>query len=118
MNDDLIEIVSRELRRVSSDTADCPNLVHRVAAGVTRRRRQRAVGAALAAVAAAVLTPALLLGTGALGGSSGSGASLSAGASAKADLALRRANPDVAAPARLDADQPSCERRLHCRGPV
>jgi hypothetical protein len=118
MNDNLIELVSREMRRLSSDTADCPNLVHRVAAGVTRRRRQRAVGAALAAVAAAALTPALLLGSGALGGASGSGATLSAGASARADLALRRANPDIAAPALPVGDQPSCVRRLYCPGPV
>jgi hypothetical protein len=120
MNDDLLEFVSRELRALSSDTADCPTLMLRVAAGVNRRqRRQRVVGVTLAAVAAAVLMPALVFGTSTAGGrSDGALATLHAGTAGSANLALRRANPDVAAPAPQGGDQPSCARRLYCDRPV
>jgi hypothetical protein len=120
MNDDLIEFVSRELHCLSAETADCPTLMLRVAAAVERRqRRQRVVGVALAAVAAAVLAPALVFGTSTAGGSSDSAAAaLHARSAASANLALRRANPDVAPPARRGGDQPRCASRLYCHGPV
>ena len=123
MNDDLIDFVSREMRAGSADTADCPNLVLRVAAGVQRRRRrQRALGAGLTLVAAAVLAPVLVLGTTSLGGpSTGSVTAMRADSSARADLALRRANPDLAVPAvpgPAGGDQVSCVRRTSCRRPI
>lgn len=119
MNDDLLEFVSRELRLASADTADCPNLVHRVAAGVRRRqRRQRRLGAGLATVLTAVLTTTLLVGPSLGGSSSSSVTALRAGTSARAELALRRANPEVAAPVHVGGDPASCARPPYCRRPV
>jgi hypothetical protein len=120
MNDDLVEFVTRELRSLSADTADCPTLTLRVAAGVRRRqRRQRVVGVTLAAVAAAVLMPALVFGTSTAGGSANSALRAPhTGTIGSANLALRRANPDVAEQVPQGGDHPSCARRLYCHGPV
>ncbi|MDX6244597.1 MAG: hypothetical protein QOE76_2320 [Frankiales bacterium] len=118
MKDDLLENIAREMHRASAGTVDCPNLIHRVAAGVKRRQRRRALRTGVA-LAAAALAPAILFGSGSLGGSAGSSvAALHAGASARAELALRRANPEVAAPLPRRGDQPGCARRPYCRVPV
>ena len=136
MNDDLSDLVTREMHLVSLDVADCPTLFERVSAGVHRRRRNRKVRvAALGIVAVMVAAPVVRLGPGTFTGSS-SGQTISAGdaetgcaaevtaascglsASARAELALRRANqvgPEVAPVA---GDLTSCLHRAFCRGPV
>jgi len=130
MNEDLIRALAHDL---TADTADCPTLVHRVAAGVARRRRrQRVVAGSLVAVAVAVAGPAVVLDR--LGDSrTDEGAAVLCGGavadcgqvlSARAELALRRANsPDFAVHLGslvLSNVSPtdSCLHRAYCRGPV
>jgi len=66
MSEDLLRIITAELHQVGEDTADCPNLIHRVSAGVDRRRlRHRRMAVVLVAAAVAIAAP--LLRPGALG---------------------------------------------------
>ena len=127
MNEDLLRALAHDL---GSDTADCPTLMHRVAAGVTRRRhRRRVVAGTLAAVAVAVAGPPAVLDQ--LGGArTDEGAAvLCRGAvtdctqflSARAALALRHANSsDFAIHLVLSNASPvdTCLHRPYCRGPV
>jgi hypothetical protein len=127
MNEDLLRALAREL---SADTADCPSLVHRVAAGVARRRRrQRVVAGALTAVVVAVAGPAMVLDRNGGSRTDNGAASLCGGAvtdcqqflSERAALALRRANsPDFTSYLGLSNASPtdSCVHRAFCRGPV
>lgn len=133
MNDDLTERVAAQLRLASADTEDCPTLFHRVAAGVERRRRRHRVAAAgLVAVVLAVGAPAVTVGLGGIGPQLDAGSANASCAgltstecshllSARAQLALQRANPPEAATAaagpaivaRVVPDS-TCQRRPYC----
>jgi hypothetical protein len=130
VNEDLLRALAHDL---GADTADCPTLVHRVAAGVARRRRrQRVVASGFVAIAVAVAGPAVVLDR--VGGSrTDDGAAVLCGGavadcgqilSARAQQALRRANsPDFAShfgSLVLSNASPtdSCLHRAYCRGPV
>ncbi|MDX6230852.1 MAG: hypothetical protein QOI76_4242 [Frankiales bacterium] len=134
MTEQLSDFVAREMRRASADTADCPNLIHRVAAGAARRRaRRRALSGALAAAAVAVAMPALHLLPGAVGGPV-DGGSIYAGqqltgchgldaiackaVSVRAQRALRRANASDMVGLPGQTPRPSCLPRQSCRGPI
>jgi hypothetical protein len=117
MTEDLYDLLAREMSRVSLDTVDCPDLFARVAAGVHRRgRRRRAVAAALAVGAVVVAAPAL--GVGHAGGVPAGSRISASQESARADLALRRANPLDLPSARVNGLELSCLHHPYCRGPV
>jgi hypothetical protein len=137
MTDQAADFVAREMQRASAGTADCPNLVPRVAAGVARRRQRRRVFAgtfAAAAIAAAMPTlPTLQLLPGAAGSPAGS-RTVDAGqpqascsglsamachtATVRAQRALRLANSSDLLLLRLENRPPICQPRQLCRGPI